>query len=102
MPSQKIILIVEPQESERRLDVYLSDALEGFSRSYIQNLIKKGCVKINEKEQKSSYKLKTADSVEVEIPDAQPLELKAQNIPLDIRYEDDNMQIGRASCRERV
>ena len=93
MPSQKIILIVEPQESERRLDVYLSDALEGFSRSYIQNLIKKGCVRINDKEQKASYKLKIADSVEVEIPDAQPLELKAQNIPLDIRYEDDNMLV---------
>ena len=41
MPLQKIILIVEPHEAGRRLDVYLSDALEGFSRSYIQNLIKK-------------------------------------------------------------
>ena len=93
MPLQKIILIVEPHEAGRRLDVYLSDALEGFSRSYIQNLIKKGCVRINDKEQKASYKLKIADSVEVEIPDAQPLELKAQNIPLDIRYEDDNMLV---------
>ena len=93
MPLQKIILIVEPHEAGRRLDVYLSDALEGFSRSYIQNLIKKGCVRINDKEQKASYKLKIADSVEVEIPDAQPHELKAQNIPLDIRNEDCNMLV---------
>ena len=93
MLSQKIILSIEYQESDKRLDVYLSDVLEGFSRSYIQNLIKKGCVRINEKEQKASYKLKISDTVEVDIPEAQPLELKAQNIPLDIRYEDDNMLV---------
>lgn len=93
MLSQKIILSIESQEFDKRLDVYLSDVLEGFSRSYIQNLIKKGCVRINEKEQKASYKLKISDTVEVDIPEAQPLELKAQNIPLDIRYEDDNMLV---------
>lgn len=93
MQSKKVVFFIEPQESEQRLDVYLSCAMDGFSRSYIQELIKKNCVLINGKSQKASYKLKTGDSIEVDVPDAKPLELRAQDIPLDIRYEDENMLV---------
>ncbi len=90
---QKMKFNVEPQEVDLRLDVYLSNVLESFSRSYVQNLIKKDSVLVNYKPQKASYRLKTFDVVDIMIPDVEPLELKSQAIPLDIKFEDKNMLV---------
>jgi len=77
-----------------RLDVFLAELIPDISRSRIQQLIKEsGCILINGKSSKSAYKLKYGDEVIVRIPDAKPLELEPENIPLDIRYEDNNMII---------
>ena len=64
-----------------------------FSRSKIQTLIKSGDIKINNSIKKPSYILKEGDKIDFEIPEQESLELKAQNIPLDIVYEDENMLV---------
>ncbi|MDY3974789.1 RluA family pseudouridine synthase [uncultured Veillonella sp.] len=76
----------------QRLDVFLTDLLGG-SRSYVQQLVKQGLVQVNGKVGKSNLKL-TADSVvTVEIPEPQSTEVKPENIPLDILFEDHDIII---------
>ncbi|WP_426349456.1 RluA family pseudouridine synthase [Alloiococcus sp. CFN-8] len=71
-----------------RIDKFLTDRLKASSRSYMQNIIDKGLVKVNNKVVKSNYKLRGGDEIEVTIPEAEKLEVIPQEIPLDILYED--------------
>lgn len=78
----------------KRLDLFLSDLIANTSRTRIQQLIAEDdCVLVNKKVCKSSYKLKYADEIMVRFPEAKPLELEAENIPLDVRFEDENMLV---------
>lgn len=83
----------EIDDADERLDVYLTRALENFSRSRIQKLIKEGAITVNGTPQKSSYSLKDQDEIEITMPDAKELLLKAEDIPLEIEYEDDDMLV---------
>lgn len=89
------ISIFDTLESDagKRLDVFVSESIEGYSRSYIKKIIDSGMVKINGNAKKSNYKLKAGERVEVSIPKPVKLELKAENIHLDIIYEDDHILI---------
>lgn len=89
----RINLITPLQDADERLDSYLAKLLDNFSRSRIQKLIKDDAVKINGKTVKSSYKLKPSDEIDILVPDATELKLEAQDIPLDIQYEDDDMLV---------
>ena len=71
-----------------RIDKFLTDRLKAPSRSYVQNIIDKGLVIVNNKVVKSNYKLRDGDEIEVTIPAAEKLEVIPQEIPLDILYED--------------
>ena len=75
----------------QRIDRYLSDELEGRSRSYIQKIMKEGYVKVNQKPVKSNYRLSFGDSVEVTLPEAKEPDIVPENIPLDILYEDQDI-----------
>ncbi len=79
------------EDHNMRIDKYLAEVNEDLSRSYIRQLIDEGHVKINGKVEKASYKMKTADEVVVELPEATELEAKPESIPLDIIYEDDDI-----------
>lgn len=85
-------LVLEDEEGDR-LDVYLSSQLGDMSRSYIQKIIKDKKVKVNGKEEKSKYLVKEDDKVTIEIPAPKLLEVIAQDIPIDIVYEDDDVLI---------
>lgn len=86
--------IVDEESIETRLDAYLTGFEElALSRSYIQKLIDSGNVLVNSKPSKSSYKLKADDEIEIEVPEAKPLDIVAENIPLDIVYEDDQLMV---------
>ena len=85
--------IIQETESGLRIDKVLAIYLEGFSRTHISKLIEDGQVKIEGKPVKASYKVKTNEEVEVEIPEVKPLEIKSEDIPLDIVYEDDDILI---------
>ena len=82
---------VEESDIDRRIDVFLAMNLESFSRSYIQDLIKKGKACVNGKAVKSNYRLRDGDIVDLAIPKPEPLEILPENIPLDIVYEDDDV-----------
>lgn len=71
-----------------RLDVFISNSLEGKSRSYIQKLIQEGHVKVNGKDKKSNYKLKLHDFVIVNNIENESQKINPENIDLDILYED--------------
>lgn len=74
-----------------RLDVFLTLKLENFSRSHVQSLIKNNCVGVNKRFVKASYTTKRGDQIEVKIPQLQKLSVKAENIPINIVYEDNEI-----------
>lgn len=84
-----------PEEDEigKRIDVYIAEYKEELSRSRVQKLIENGLVTVNGKAVKSNYKLRKGDILEVEIPDPEPLGIEAEDIPLDIIYEDKDVVI---------
>ncbi|MBC8015791.1 MAG: RluA family pseudouridine synthase [Sporomusaceae bacterium] len=82
---------VSEYEKGERLDVFLVKELKEFSRSNIQKLIANGQVTVNQKTVKTNYKLKIADMITVNIPEVRPLELMAEDIPLDVLYEDNDI-----------
>lgn len=86
---------VEEKEVGLRLDKYLFDKFSDFpfSRSFIQKLIKNKLVFVEGKEEKSNYKLKFGQSVEVTVPEPEEVEIVPEDIPLDILYEDDDLLI---------
>ena len=89
-----MIIYIDENDENKRLDSFLSEISPDLSRSKIQNFIKAGCIKINDALKKPSYILKENDKIDFEIPDSQEeLEIKPQNIPLDIVYEDENMLV---------
>lgn len=76
-----------------RLDKYLSEQLEDISRSQIQEMIKEGYVLVNGKTEKASYKLEAGDMVELTMMPPKDMEIKPENIPLDIVYEDSDVLV---------
>lgn len=84
-------ILFECEESSVRIDAWLSGKMEEYSRSYIQKLCQDGNIKVNGAPVKSNYKLKTGDKVTVEIPEAEVLQVTAEEIPLAIVYEDEHI-----------
>lgn len=80
-------------ENGERIDKFLSNEMADFSRSYIQKLVKDGHVSVNGKTVKANYKIAYDDIVTVEIPDLKEPDIVAENIPLDIIYEDQDILI---------
>lgn len=80
-------------ESGVRLDKLLCENLDGFTRSAVQRLIEDGNVTVNDVIVAKNYKCKAGDNVEIFVPDAKPLEATAQNIALDIVYEDNDLLV---------
>ncbi|MGN0501306.1 MAG: RluA family pseudouridine synthase, partial [Ruminococcus sp.] len=80
-------------ENGIRLDKFISVADVGLSRSAAVNLIENSGVTVNEKQVDKKYKLSAGDVVVLQIPDPVAYEAKAENIPLDIVYEDDYLLV---------
>lgn len=80
-------------ENGIRLDKFISVADVGLSRSSAVNLIENSGVTVNEKQVDKKYRLSVGDVVDLQIPDPVPYEAKAENIPLDIVYEDDYLLV---------
>ncbi len=74
-----------------RIDKYLHVAGLGMSRSQIQKLIEKGCVKVNTKPVKSNYTLSAGDVIVVEYEKEEPLRVEPEPIPIDVVYEDEHV-----------
>jgi 23S rRNA pseudouridine1911/1915/1917 synthase len=78
---------------ERRLDKYLHGRFSNLSRSFIQNAIKQGSVKVNGKIAKQSQKLSPGDMIEFTPPEPPGKDIPPEDIPLDIIYEDQDLII---------
>ncbi|WP_411829352.1 RluA family pseudouridine synthase [Paenibacillus alginolyticus] len=81
--------MVEEQYASERIDKFITEALEeDVSRTLVQQWVKDGHVKVNGKTIKPNYKLSEQDVISLRIPEPQGVELAAENIPLNVVYED--------------
>ena len=74
-----------------RLDAYIAKKCEELSRTMIQRLIENGNVLVDGREKKISYKVQIGEVIQLNVPEAKEIGIKAQNIPLDVVYEDDDI-----------
>jgi len=88
-----INFIIEEDQAGERIDKFLSDSVPDLSRSYIQKLIKEKQVTVNQKVVKSNYKLNTGDQLKLTEPELTEPNIEAEDIPLDILYEDSDLLI---------
>ena len=74
-----------------RLDAYIASKKENISRTNIQRLIEEGSILVNGQKKKISYKVQIGDSIEINIPEAKETDIKAEDIPLEVVYEDSDI-----------
>lgn len=87
--SEELYFVVCAERTGQRIDKVIADFDGGLSRSFVQNLIVSGNVSVNGKFVSKSYKAVRGDTVTVQLPDPEPLDVRPEDIPLDIRFEDD-------------
>ena len=85
--------LIDENDENIRLDAQLANLINDISRSKIQSAIKNGKVLINGEVKKPSHKLHEGDFIEFDPQETNEVEIPAQNIPLDIIYEDENMLV---------
>lgn len=85
--------IIDEEEHEQRLDLFIAENIEKLSRTYIQKLITEGFVTVNGKDAKANYRLKSGDLIEATIPEPVPLVIEPEDIPLEIVYEDNDILV---------
>ena len=83
--------IVPEKSSRLRIDKFLTEICPDYTRSFLQKLLKSELVEVNGKPVKSSYKTAAGDTVTFEVPEAVEAEITAQEMPLDILYEDEDV-----------
>ena len=77
----------------QRLDLFLSGAIVGLSRSSAQNLLAQGCVTVGGQPVKKNYITRLGDVIRVELPEPEPLDVKATKMELEIAYEDQDVMV---------
>ena len=81
------------EDAGMRLDAFLAEKIDGWSRSRLQRLIENEDVLVNEKAVKPSYKVRENDEIEVDLVELQSLKFEPENLPLDIVYEDEYLAV---------
>lgn len=89
----EIVFDILPEMEDERVDKCISNYMENLSRSYIQKIIKDGNVFVNDTVIKANYRVRVDDRIRFTIPDSVEPDIPAQNIPLDILYEDEDILI---------
>ncbi len=84
-------IIVQANEKGARLDSYIASKEKEISRTNVQRLIESGNILVNNNIQKISYKVQAGDEISIVIPEAKEIELKPQDIKVDIVYEDSHI-----------
>ena len=87
------ILIAIELDSGKRLDVYLAENIDGWSRSRLQRLIENEDVLVNDKAVKPSYKIRGGEEIEIDLVEAPVARFEPENIPIDIVFEDDFLAV---------
>ena len=89
----KIVITVPEEADGTRADKFLAEAIDHLTRSALQKLISAGNVEIDGKAIAKSRVLKEGEDIFVLIPDAVSLDVEAEDIPLDIYYEDEDLLV---------
>jgi 23S rRNA pseudouridine1911/1915/1917 synthase len=84
-------VIVNENDKGKRLDIYIAENFNELSRTMIKKLIESNNILVNDKSEKVSYKVQANDNISIDVPKAKETKLKAQEIPLDIIYEDSDI-----------
>ena len=87
------IYSVDDSLDGQRIDKAVCELCNELTRSAVQKLIEQGSVSINSSVVTKNKKVKSGDKISVIIPEARVLEIEAENIPLDIRYEDSDLLV---------
>ena len=80
-------------DAGKRLDAYLAEKVDGWSRSRLQRLIENEDILVNDKAVKPSYKIRGGDAVDVDLIEASVARFEPENIPLDIVFEDEHLAV---------
>lgn len=81
------------KEEKGRIDKVLAAFFADHSRSQVQQWLKDGAVSVNGEPVKANYKVKSADAIVVEVPEPEELEIVAEDLPIEIVYEDDDVAV---------
>lgn len=90
---EELNFIINEDNKGERIDKYLSNVIEGKSRSFLKGLIDNGEVTVNGKIRKNSYKLEANDNIIINMPEPMTLDVLPENIDLDIVYEDEDLVV---------
>lgn len=83
--------VVKDEEKGKRLDAYIANVNSDITRTAAQRMIEQENILVNNKKQKTAYKIQVGDVISVEETQPQEIEIKAQEIPIEIIYEDDDI-----------
>ena len=86
-------IVIDEKSSNLRLDKFISDKYSSFTRSQIKKHIDDGKIIVNGKTCKAGYELRIGDEVEVYIEDTKNITAVAQDLPIDIVYQDDDIVV---------
>jgi len=84
---------VPPEAGGERLDAWLARQLPDLSRSHVQRLIDQGQARVNAGAGKASLRLAGGERITLDVPDAAPVDLQPEPIPLEVVYEDDDLLV---------
>lgn len=84
--------IVE-ESNKKRIDSYLSEINEKYSRTFVQKMIESSNISVNGKKAKASYKVQAGDEIDVIEPEVQDAKNESQDIAIDVIYEDQDIII---------
>ena len=90
---EEMSFAIQKEESGKRLDAFLKEAIDDASRNFLQGLISQGAVLVNDKTAKANYKVKENDMIFITMPDPVDVEIKPQKMDLDIVYEDEDVLV---------
>jgi 23S rRNA pseudouridine1911/1915/1917 synthase len=93
MLTESTTIKVEIDSAGKRLDAFLAEHIDGWSRSRLQRLIENGDVLVNDKEVKASYKLRKGDEIDIDLTEEPTARFEPENIPLDIVFEDEHLAV---------
>ena len=82
---------VEDEQAGERIDKFIAERMADLSRTQVQDLIESESILVNEKKSKPNYKLKAGDRITLVMPEPEEVTLVAEDIPLDVYYEDSDV-----------
>ena len=92
--SEIVEILVDEARVGERLDRIIAEKADELTRSYVQKLIKDGCVRVDGRVMEDkNFKVRPGQAIEIELPEPETLDLEPEDIPLDIVYEDADLLV---------